>query len=326
MKAVGTSESHADAVAICLTQADYKGHLCEGLYQLKTYVDEVEYGGCDKDAVPTILKESPVCAWVDGNNGLGVIVANFSMNLAIQKAKKCGIGWVVAKRSNNYGIAGMYSLKALDAGFLGLSFSNATPLVAPSRALEGALGANPISVAAPATNEDYFLLDMSTATVAHGKVEILGRKKLPVPTEWANPVTGALTPLGGSDPSSNYKGFGLAMFVEILCGILGDSGYGPYVRRYGDVHQAANIGHCFIAVNPNYFAPGFEERLSDLMNYIRNMQPADPERPVIVPGDFERQHMSTVDHQGGICYAKDLVKICQMLADRLNVTHLSPLI
>jgi LDH2 family malate/lactate/ureidoglycolate dehydrogenase len=96
---------------------------------------------------------------------------------------------------------------------------------------------------------------------------------LPVPKEWANPETGALRPLGGHEPNSNYKGFGLAFFVEIFCGILSDSAYGPNIRKYGNFTQGANLGHCFVALNPTYFAPGFEERLSDLMNFIRNMQP-----------------------------------------------------
>lgn len=114
---------------------------------------------------------------------------------------------------------------------------------------------------------------MSTAAVSVGKIEILSRKKMPVPTEWANPETGALRPLGGHEPNSNYKGFGLAFFVEIMCGILSGSAYGPNIRKYGNFDQIANLGQCFIAINPTCFAPGFEERLSDLINFIRNMQP-----------------------------------------------------
>jgi LDH2 family malate/lactate/ureidoglycolate dehydrogenase len=113
MQAIGTPVSHAEALATCLTEADYRGHYCEGLNQLgeilfekklskkhvlaETYIDEIREGGCNKDAVPHILKETPVTAWVDGNNGLGVVVGNFCMNLAIKKAKASGIGWVVAK-------------------------------------------------------------------------------------------------------------------------------------------------------------------------------------------------------------------------------------
>jgi LDH2 family malate/lactate/ureidoglycolate dehydrogenase len=113
IKNVIGSVSHAEALATCLTEADYRGHYCEGLNQLgeilfekklskkhflaETYIDEIREGGCNKDAVPHILKETPVTAWVDGNNGLGVVVGNFCMNLAIKKAKASGIGWVVAK-------------------------------------------------------------------------------------------------------------------------------------------------------------------------------------------------------------------------------------
>ncbi|XP_015837333.1 uncharacterized oxidoreductase YjmC isoform X2 [Tribolium castaneum] len=273
MMAVNTSENHAKVFAACLTEADYKGHYCEGLNKLETYINEIQQGGCNPNADPEILKESPVTAWVNGQNGLGVVVSHFCMDLAIKKAKDSGIGWVVAKGSNSFGIAGIYSVKALEEGLLGMSFTNGSPMVAPTRAMEGALGTNPISVAAPALDGDSFVLDMATAAVAVGKIEILSRKNLPVPTDWANPKTGAMRPLGGHEPNSNYKGFGLGFFVEVICGILAGSAYGPNIRKYGDLGQIANLGQCFVALNPTYFAPGFEERLTDLLNFIRNMQP-----------------------------------------------------
>ncbi|KYB26267.1 uncharacterized oxidoreductase YjmC isoform X1 [Tribolium castaneum] len=325
MMAVNTSENHAKVFAACLTEADYKGHYCEGLNKLETYINEIQQGGCNPNADPEILKESPVTAWVNGQNGLGVVVSHFCMDLAIKKAKDSGIGWVVAKGSNSFGIAGIYSVKALEEGLLGMSFTNGSPMVAPTRAMEGALGTNPISVAAPALDGDSFVLDMATAAVAVGKIEILSRKNLPVPTDWANPKTGAMRPLGGHEPNSNYKGFGLGFFVEVICGILAGSAYGPNIRKYGDLGQIANLGQCFVALNPTYFAPGFEERLTDLLNFIRNMQPADPEKPVMVPGDREREHMATVDQEGGIHYCRDLVESCNNLAESLNVVPLSPL-
>lgn len=103
---------------------------------LETYIDEIQRGVCNPKAVPKILKETPVTAWVDGNNGLGAVIGNFCMELAIKKGKESGIGLVVAKDSNSYGFAGMYSVQALEEGLLGLSFTNSFPMVAPTRALD----------------------------------------------------------------------------------------------------------------------------------------------------------------------------------------------
>nr|CAD7426367.1 unnamed protein product [Timema monikensis] len=342
MEKVGTSHQYATDLADLLVEADYRGHYSHGLNRLgefqwrgafylphmgiyamvrlsvppETYMEDVTSGACQPNVQPTVLKETLSTAWVDGNDGLGVVVGNFCMELAMAKARQTGVGWVVAKGSNHYGIAGWYSIKAVQCGLL------------------AALGTNPLTLAAPAQNGDSFVLDMATTAVAVGKIEVQRRKKENIPENWAlGPDgrvttdvdvafnTGCLLPLGGTEQSSGYKGYGLGLLVETFCGILGGSLYGPNVRRWMQTSSGdkVNLGQCFIAVDPECFAPGFQGRMSDLLGYLRGMEPSDPEKPVQVPGDPERKHMKSVDEQGGISYHQNQLKASAELAEKMEI-------
>lgn len=153
------------------------------------------------------------------------------------------------------------------------------------------------------------------------QIEIQRRKNEPIPDGWAQdaegkPTTDAqigfeskrLMPLGGAELTSGYKGYGLAGMVEIFCGILGGAQYGPKVRRWLNTDRVADLGQCFVAIDPECFAPGFEDRMSDLMNHLRGMEPAEEGKPVLVAGDPERNHMAQVDKQGGIRYHENQIK------------------
>jgi LDH2 family malate/lactate/ureidoglycolate dehydrogenase len=138
--------------------------------KIDMYVRDVKAGSTNSTDEPVVTKESVATALVNGNNTLGPVVGNFCMQLAIQKAKQAGIGMVVANRSNHYGIAGYYSMQALNEKLIGMSFTNTSPLCYPTRAKKRTLGTNPITMAAPGLNQDSFVLDMATSTVAFGKV------------------------------------------------------------------------------------------------------------------------------------------------------------
>ncbi|XP_050726443.1 uncharacterized oxidoreductase YjmC-like [Eriocheir sinensis] len=331
MTAVGTPKEHATALADVLLEADRRGHYSHGLNRLEMYVNDVKQKICDGGAVPSITKESVSTALVHGNNGLGPVVGNFCMDLAVKKAKETGIGWVCTRGSNHYGIAGWYSMRATKAGLLGMSVTNTSPLVAPTRAKKAALGTNPISVSAPGKNGDDFVLDMATCVVAVGKIEVERRKENPIPEGWAldskgHPTTnaaegmqGALMPLGGTELHSGYKGYGLGMLVEVFCGIMSGGQYGPNVRRWMQTDREADLGQAFMALDPSFFAPGFEDRMDDLMNHCRNMEPADPSKPVLVAGDPERAHEAKVKKEDGITYHINQITDSWRLAKVLGV-------
>lgn len=160
-------------MADLLIEADYRGHFSHGMNRLEMYINDLQAKTTDGNAVPFILKETPATAWVDGNNALGAVVGNFCMDLAMKKAKETGVGWVAAKGGNHYGIAGWYALKAIEQGLIGMSVTNTSPLMSPTRSKSAALGTNPISVGAPGLNGDSFVLDMATTAVAVGKVSCI---------------------------------------------------------------------------------------------------------------------------------------------------------
>ncbi|PVD29460.1 hypothetical protein C0Q70_08711 [Pomacea canaliculata] len=281
LQKVGAVTDHAQAMAELIVAADYRGHYSHGL------------------------------------NRIGAVVATFAMDLAIRKAKDVGIGWVSVRGSGHFGIAGWYSLRAMEQGLIGMAFTNASANMVPTRATQSTLGANPIAVAAPAKDGDSFVLDMSTTTVAAGKVEVKRTMQQPLPAGWAvdcdgKPTTdpnkmingGGLMPLGGAEETGGYKGYGLSMMVEVFCGILSGATFGPFVPRWSKHNAPVNLGQCFVALDPQVFAPGFADRLSQLLNHCRNLQPAEGESEVLVPGDPERQHMEKCDALEGIPYTR----------------------
>eukprot|EP01097_Dermamoeba_algensis_P002569 TRINITY_DN2023_c0_g1_i3.p1 TRINITY_DN2023_c0_g1~~TRINITY_DN2023_c0_g1_i3.p1 ORF type:complete len:339 (+),score=70.72 TRINITY_DN2023_c0_g1_i3:59-1075(+) len=281
----GASPDHAKIVADILVAADLRGVHSHGVNRLEMYVGELLHGEVNGKVTPTIINETDSIACINGNNGLGMVVGKFCMELAIKKAKSQGVGWVVARGSNHYGIAGYYAMMASEQNMMGLSFTNTSPLVNPTRSAKPALGTNPISLAAPTTSSDPFVLDMATSAVAVGKVEVHDRKESPVPLGWGCDKSGNLTtepkeilnggglmPLGGAELTGGYKGYGLGMMVEILCGILSGSNFGLDIPPWRKGKRSnANLGQCFIAVNPELFAPGFGDRMASLIEQMHSL-------------------------------------------------------
>lgn len=327
----GVPQGNAAQLAEVLVEADKRGHFSHGIQRTEMYLVDMVKKICDPHAKPTIVKDSLATALVDGNNGLGPVVGNFCMDLAISKAKNTGIGWVCAKGSNHFGIAGWYTMTAAKQGMVGMSFTNTSSLVIPPRSIKPVMGTNPISVAAPGKDGDDYVLDMATSVVAGGKLEVNANENKPIPECWAldkegRPTTdaeaglnGLLLPLGGTEETSGYKGFALGIMVEMFCGIMSGGTYGANIRNWNKAEGAANISHCFVAIDPTRFAPGFEDRMSDLLNYCRNLEPVDPEKPVLVAGDPERIKVQKTKTDGGITYHINQIKEMWKLAKYLGV-------
>uniref|UniRef100_A0AAY4CLI2 Malate dehydrogenase n=1 Tax=Denticeps clupeoides TaxID=299321 RepID=A0AAY4CLI2_9TELE len=337
MQSVSTSPSHARSLAEVLVEGDLRGHYSHGLNRLDVYVREIKAGICAKEGEPGIEKESVATALVNGRNLLGPVVGNFCMKLAIKKARDVGIGWVVARDSNHYGIAAYYSMQALKENMIGMSFTNTSPLVVPTRAKECTLGTNPISIAAPAKNGGSFVLDMATSAVALGKVEIHERNGSSIPEGWGcdsqgrvstDPSKvlngGGLVPLGGPEITGGHKGYGLGLMVEVFCGMLAGSRYSRHIRTWRDTDRVADLGQCFVAVNPENFAPGFNERMSELLHINRSLEPVGEQVPVLVPGDPERMHIEKCQLLGGIPYPLKVVRHMNEFARSIGVSPALP--
>lgn len=336
MTAIGTEPKHSVAMANMLIEADIRGHFTHGLYRLEMYMRDIENGVTQARGEPSLEKDFAATALVDGNNLPGVVVGNYCMDLAIKKAKDYGIGCVACRGSTHFGIAAWYSAQALQHGMIGVSLSNTSPVVVPTRAAKPSIGTNPLSVAAPGREGDNFLLDMATSAVAFGKLRMCRVKGIEMPQGWGvdskgletvNPVEamdrGGLSPLGGAEITGGYKGFGLAMMVDVFCGILSGSALGTDIKRWkGQEERIHNLGHCFIAVNPKVYTDGFEDRMQASMDQYRNLEPAEGETAVFVAGDPEREHMRKVGQDGGIHYHENVLKSMDKIADRLGVAYL----
>ncbi|XP_068620552.1 uncharacterized oxidoreductase YjmC-like [Battus philenor] len=340
-RAVGVNCRAAQEQADMIYHADRIGYFSHGLNRLEFYLHDIETGACEPNNVPNVLKENATTAWVDANNVLGATASNLAMRMAIDKARMTGVGWVNVKGSNHNGIGGYWTMKAVKEGLVGIALSNSSPLLAPTRSKKPALGTNPIAFAAPGCEGENFNLDIATTAVSVGKVALYARKGLPLPDGWALGPDGKITndaalafktrrlmPLGGGEESSGYKGYGLSAMVEILCGIAAGSCYGHHIRSWSLTSKSrtpANLGHCFIVMDPECFAPGFRGRLTECMRYWRQMEPVDPKKPVIVPGDVEKEIGDRTDCEGTITYVKRILENAEAIATRLKVKHMAVL-
>jgi L-2-hydroxycarboxylate dehydrogenase (NAD+) len=286
-----------------------------------------------------IIHETPSTATVDGDGGLGLVVAPKAMKIAIEKAKQSGTGWVSVQNSNHFGIAGYHSMMALEEGMIGISMTNASPLVAPTFSIERLLGTNPICVAIPAGEQPPFVADMATTTAANGKLEILQRKGGVAPPGWIQDKTGksstdphelkaggALLPLGGDKEHGSHKGYALGAIVDIFSAVLSGANYGPWVPPFpAYVPMPTNmpgkgIGHFFGAMRIDAFRPAeeFKKHMDQWIQRFREAKPASGFDKVLIPGDPERE-MEKVRMEQGIPLLGPVVDDLRYLVEKFGV-------
>jgi hypothetical protein len=297
----GMPEANAETTAEILSWADLHGVDSHGMSMIPGYDGLRRSGRARMDAVPRIVRETPVSAVVDGGGGLGHVPAHFAMSAAIRKAKAVGMAAAVVHSSAHFGAAGYYSLMAAKAGLIGMSCTSASGIqVAPTFGKQARLGTDPWSFAAPSADGTPFLLDMATTTVAAGRIRNKANEGLPTPDGWVLDAEGApsndplvakekggfLTSLGGSAENSSYKGYGLAVMVNILSSCLSGA-----TLITDPMHTkkpvGMDIGHFFMAIDPGVFRDSgdFDTDVATFMGALRATTPIDPARPVMVAGD-----------------------------------------
>ena len=272
--AMGCSETHAALAADVLLKSDLSGIDSHGAARLSGYVRLWEKGRINPNPVIEVVYETPTTATIDGGGGLGLVVAPYAMKIAMQKAEVYGSGWVSVRNSNHFGIGAYHALMAVQKNMIGMSMTNASPLVAPVHAAERLLGTNPWCYAFPAGKYPPVVVDMATSAAANGKLEIAQRAGKQVPEGWlqtaeGKPTTdpyalksgGALLPLGSDLDHGSHKGFGLGAAADILSGILSGANYGPWVPPFvAFLEPPANpvglgIGHFLGAMRVDGFRP-----------------------------------------------------------------------
>jgi L-2-hydroxycarboxylate dehydrogenase (NAD+) len=336
---IGCNETDADTATKVLLSADLRGVDSHGVARLSGYVRLWEVKRINANPDIKIIHETPSTAVVDGDSGLGLVVAPQAMQVAIDKAKLAGTGWVSVQNSNHYGIAGYHAMMALEHDMIGISLTNASPLVAPTFSTERLLGTNPICVAIPAGNEPAFVADMATTTAANGKLEILQRKGGVAPTGWIQnkrgdvstdphelKAGGALLPLGGDREHGSHKGYALGAIVDIFSAILSGANYGPWVPPFPayvpmpDEQPGKGIGHFFGAMRIDAFrkADDFKTHMDKWIQRFRSAKPINVNQKVIIPGDPERE-MEKERMVSGIPLLKPVVEDLKFLGEKFQI-------
>lgn len=332
---MGCSDEHATTATTTLLSADVRGIDSHGVARLSGYVRLWEAKRINTTPDIKIIHESPSTSVVDGDSGLGLVVAPFAMQVAINKAKQAGTGWVSVQNSNHFGIAGYHAMMALQHDMIGMAMTNASALVAPTFSTERMLGTNPIAVAVPAGSEPPFVADMATTTAANGKLEILQRKKMEAPAGWiqdaeGNSTTdahalknkGALLPLGSDKEHGSHKGYALGSIVDIFSAVLSGANYGPWVPPFPayvpmpENQPGKGLGHFLGAMRIDAFrtAEAFKKDMDNWIQRFRSAKTIDGYEKVLIPGDperlFEEQRMKEgIPLLGTV--AEDLAKVGQ---------------
>ena len=336
---IGCSPHQAKVAAEVLVSADVRGVDSHGVARLSGYVRLWQAGRINAAPQMAIVHQTPSTAVVDGDAGLGLVVAPYAMKIAIDKAKAVGTGWVSVKNSNHFGIAGCHAMMALEHDMIGIAMTNASALVAPTFSLERMLGTNPIAVAIPAGAQPPFVADFATTTAANGKLEILQRKDEAAPTGWvqdqqgatttdANALKhgGALLPLGGDREHGSHKGYALGSIVDIFSAVLSGASYGPWVPPFPayvpmpDNMPGQGLGHFFGAMRIDAFRPAeeFKQHMDNWIERFRTARPIHAHQRVLVPGDPERE-TEAERRKNGIPFVDSVVEELLQLATQFGI-------
>lgn len=305
---MGCPLADAQLAADVLLKSDLRGIDSHGVARLSGYVRLWEKQRINATPTIKVVHETATTATVDGDGGLGLVVAPFAMKIAIEKARIYGSGWVAVKNSNHFGIAGYHSLMAVKQEMIGISMTNASPLVAPTYSNERLLGTNPMCYAFPAGKYPPVIVDMATAAAANGKLEIAQRANQPIPEGWVQDSSGntstnphqlkeggSLLPLGSDKDHGSHKGYGLSATVDILSAVLSGANYGPWVPPFVAFLEpptdpvGEGIGHFLGAMRVDGFRPAqdFKDHLDNWIERFKSAKTVDPNKKVIIPGEPE---------------------------------------
>ena len=294
-KKLGVPQGDAEVAADSLVTANLRGVDTHGVMRMPYYTAKLRSGVINPRANVVPVRETVATAMLDGQNGLGQVVASHAMQVAIRKAKEAGVAWVSVRNSNHLGACAYYSMMALAHDMIGLIATNASPRLAPTGGAERLFGNNPWSIAVPAGERLPVVLDLANSVVAAGKIRIALKEGKPIPEGWAlnkdgEPTTdpqealkGILLAIGG------YKGYGITLMVDLLTGVLADSNYGPRVKGMEVDSAVAGTAHTFMALDISAFGDvdAFKARMDGYIDEIKSSRKAKGSNVIYLPGELE---------------------------------------
>ena len=318
LEAGGMRAEEAAQVARILVLADLFGVRTHGISRIPQYLDRVRLGGIDPRADVTTMRVAPGLAIVDGRNGIGPLVGMRALEAATEGARAAGIGAAFARGSNHFGPVMPYALLAAEAGFASIIASNATTTIAPWGGRDTRVGNNPIGIGMPNPGGDPVILDMALSVAARAKIRALAERGEAMPPGWATdadgrPTTdpraalsGFLLPVGG------HKGYGLAVMVDMLAGLLSGASYLTRVQAWDkNPGLAQDLGHVFILIDTARLGSTewLRERVTDFVAILHDTPAADPAAPVMLPGEREMASLARGRAEGVRVAADDLRRV-----------------
>ncbi len=340
----GVPKADAEIVADVLLESDKRGIESHGCNRFKpVYLDRIKAGIQNPVTNFEIVKETETTAVVDGHDGMGQVIGYKSMQMAIDKAKKYGMGMVVVRNSCHYGIAGYYTTMAANQGCIGMTGTNARPTVTPTHATEGMFGTNPFTLSVPTDEAFDWNFDAATSTIQNGKLEYYARINHDTPAGTlvgpdGNTVEGAasdvlkamgrdeaaLLPLGGLGESlSGYKGYNFAMFVELLSAVLQDGNYGKMLTGKGPNGEKVpfHLGHFFIAIDTNHFLGEdvCRKKAGDILREVRAAKKVPGQDRIYTAG--EKEYDIRLSRESGVPINESVQAEMSAIRDELGLTQ-----
>jgi LDH2 family malate/lactate/ureidoglycolate dehydrogenase len=340
----GMTPGDAALVADSLIAADLRGVMSHGLVRLASYERNLREGAVSPTAQPQVVRESEATALVDGQNAMGQVVGVRSMELTMAKARRVGTATVAARHSNHLGTCAYYALLAASEGFVGIAATNGAAAMAPWGGIDPIVGNNPLAIAAPMGGSAPIVLDMAMTVVARGKVRLAQMRGEAVPAGWGFDKTGRPTQdpgevLSGTlAPMGGYKGYGLAVMVDLLTAALTGAALSPELENMGftlggDGHQLARgpeapgvgTGHLFMAIDVGRFLPleEFERRVAGYAALLHGARRAEGVDAIYLPGEPE-QNTEADRRARGIPYEPHLVQELRDIAARVGLPFPEP--
>jgi LDH2 family malate/lactate/ureidoglycolate dehydrogenase len=324
----------ASKVADMMVAADLAGVANEGVSRLPFHAERLSSGLVNPIPKIRVVHQAPSTATMDGDNGLGPVVATAAMEQAIHRAKRQGAAVVTVRQSNDFGMAGYYARMALSEQMIGIAMSNASPMVVPPGGSQAVLGTNPLALAVPAAeSQPPFVLDISTSVASKGRVEEASENRESIPHGWALDSSGEpttdpavalealrLLPLGSRPETGSHKGFGLGLAVDILCGVLSGGSFGRELTGAEGYRQAAaKLGHFFMALRIRAFGPyvNFRNRIDMMLRKLTSKKNSDAPR-IFYPGEPEFE-VEQLRRANGIPLPPDLARKLHGLASGLEL-------
>ena len=322
LELLGVPSGDARLTVEALLYADVRGVDSHGIQRLLMYVPRLRKKLIKAQPDIRVEKLTPVISLVHGDDGLGQVVAARGINEAIDVAKTCGLAFVGCRDSNHFGAAAPFAQMACDQRLIAMVATNAVPTMAAWGGSKNVVGNNPFAIGVPCDGAPHFMLDIALSVSSRGRIRGLAQTNQRIPEGWAvdakgNPTTDPVEALKGFVlPIGGHKGYGLALAIDMMAGVLTGAGFGGGVKSMlQQGNEAQHVGHFMLVIDPVRFMPWecFSGRVNELRDSMRSAAPLDPKRPIVIPGEPEAQ-IEKARRASGIPMSEDTLALLKGLA------------